>query len=186
LFGPLNYAACAGSGMGGGTPANTDGVFFVNSKLRLGQVTDGTSKTSMFSEGLLGVPSPGPTHDVHYEYKFVIKAPLTDTLCAGATQWNVTDPRGFAWVDGEYRCGLYNHYYPPNYSLPDCIGVVSSGGAPNIAYTPFGWRTARSNHPGGVNMAFVDGSVRFVTDDVDSTVWVAAATRAGNEVADPP
>ena len=26
------------------------------------------------------------------------------------TQWNVSDPRGFAWVNGEFRCGLYNHY----------------------------------------------------------------------------
>jgi len=42
----------------------------------------------------------------------------------------------------------------------------------------------RSDHPGGVNFALVDGSVRFVSDQIDQTVLKALATRAGNEVFD--
>jgi len=38
-------------------------------------------------------------------------------------------------------------------------------------YTPYGWRAARSNHPGGVNVAMADGSERFVGNEVDTTVW---------------
>jgi prepilin-type processing-associated H-X9-DG protein len=41
---------------------------------------------------------------------------------------------------------------------------------------------ARSLHPGGVNLALGDGSVRFVSDHVDLAMWRAAATRAGGEV----
>ena len=57
-----------------------------------------------------------------------------------------------------------------------------------------GQMAARSSHPGGVHVMMVDGSVRFVGDDVDSKgsqqgcgprphgVWQAIHTRAGNEV----
>jgi len=39
----------------------------------------------------------------------------------------------------------------------------------------------RSNHPGGVNMANVDGSIRFVGETIDHAALDAAATRAGGE-----
>jgi prepilin-type processing-associated H-X9-DG protein len=41
--------------------------------------------------------------------------------------------------------------------------------------------TFRSSHPTGVNMAHVDGSVRFVVENVDHTVLDATATRDGGE-----
>ena len=41
--------------------------------------------------------------------------------------------------------------------------------------------TARSYHPGAVNVAMLDGSVRIVADDVDLAVSRAAGTRAGSE-----
>ncbi len=53
-FGPTNYAACAGSGAGGGTPIATDGIYFVNSQTRTSQITAGTSKTAMMAESTLG------------------------------------------------------------------------------------------------------------------------------------
>src|SRR5262249_48012769 len=31
-MGPTNYAVCSGSGLGGGTPFNADGIFYVNSE----------------------------------------------------------------------------------------------------------------------------------------------------------
>jgi len=39
-----------------------------------------------------------------------------------------------------------------------------------------------SFHPGGVNVGFLDGSVRFVKDGVNPQTWWAIATRAGGEV----
>ncbi len=63
-WGPTNYAACSGSGMGGGTPYNTDGVFYAASATRLSQVTDGASHTALFAESILGIPTrPPPAHD---------------------------------------------------------------------------------------------------------------------------
>ncbi len=41
--------------------------------------------------------------------------------------------------------------------------------------------SARSYHPGGVNMAMVDGSVRFVVNGVDALAYKAAGSRDGEE-----
>ena len=49
-------------------------------------------------------------------------------------------------------------------------------------YAGYGWRAARSRHPGGVNVVTADGAVRFIPDAVDSDVWQALSTRAGREI----
>ena len=42
----------------------------------------------------------------------------------------------------------------------------------------------RSDHPGGANFAFVDGSVRFVDETIEKAVYQALATRDGGETID--
>lgn len=187
-FGPTNYAVSTGTGVGGGTPIEVDGPFGVNSAVRLAQITDGLSKTVLASESTLGLPQPNGAYSASHDYKFVTGAPLTESGCEGATAWNETDPRGFAWANGEHRCALYNHYQTPNSPTPDCLGVFFGGGPPPPSgnflerlYTPFGWRAARSVHPGGVNAALADGSVRFVQDDVEFAAWRAGATIAAGD-----
>jgi prepilin-type N-terminal cleavage/methylation domain-containing protein/prepilin-type processing-associated H-X9-DG protein len=191
-FGPTNYAVCAGSGLRGGTPRNTDGIFFINSQTTPAKITDGLSKTVLASESLLGQPQvaePGAPSNFDYnpqhEYKFILTAPVSEIACQNSSIWNYSDPRGFAWVNGEYRCGLYNHWRTPNSSTPDCMGV-SVGGGIQVRYTPYGWRAARSNHPGGVNVLLADGSLRFVGDAVDAEVWRDLATIAGGETSASP
>jgi prepilin-type processing-associated H-X9-DG protein len=41
---------------------------------------------------------------------------------------------------------------------------------------------ASSRHPGGVNTAFADGSVKFIKSSISNPTWVALGTRAGGEV----
>ena len=41
--------------------------------------------------------------------------------------------------------------------------------------------SASSYHPGGVNVAFCDGSVRFLKDSIDQASWWAIGTREGGE-----
>jgi prepilin-type processing-associated H-X9-DG protein len=41
---------------------------------------------------------------------------------------------------------------------------------------------ASSNHPGGVNVGFADGSVKFIKDTVNLQVWWALGTRNGGEI----
>src|SRR5262249_44297006 len=40
-FGPTNYGACTGTGLNGGSPFTTDGIFYANSKTRLTDILDG-------------------------------------------------------------------------------------------------------------------------------------------------
>jgi prepilin-type N-terminal cleavage/methylation domain-containing protein/prepilin-type processing-associated H-X9-DG protein len=181
-FAPTNYAMCAGSGASGGTPRDTDGVFYMNSQVTPAKITDGLSKTALVSESTLGQPHQD-AHDPATDYKFAFAAPLSDATCAGTTQWNMSDPRGFAWVNGEFRCGLYNHYMTPNSATYDCMGVQLGGGV-KVQFTPYGWRTARSYHPGGVNVAMADGSLRYVGNEIDPTVWTTMSTIAGAEAND--
>jgi prepilin-type processing-associated H-X9-DG protein len=43
-------------------------------------------------------------------------------------------------------------------------------------------RVFRSDHPGGAQFVFLDGSVQFVPEDIDYTVLRALVTRAGEEI----
>jgi prepilin-type N-terminal cleavage/methylation domain-containing protein len=201
-FGPTNYAVCSGTGAGGGTPFNTDGVFYVNSRTRITEIGNGASHTVAASESLLGADTPmdasgqfsGATPQRSYKFvlSFSSSPALTDAKCNASLNYNSiassgNDPRGFAWCSGEYRCATYNHYYPPNAPTCDCITSVTVDPTPPPAkpllYAAYGWRSARSGHPGGVCLLMVDGSARFVDETVDLSVWQASAMRSGRGAA---
>jgi hypothetical protein len=203
-MGPSNYAACAGSGVGGGTPFDTDGLFFVNSNVEFASIQDGASNTVAFAESLLGFDTPRDAggaftaYSPERSYKFPLSfggvPDLSDLKCMGSMNFNSTaatgnDPRGFAWCSGEYRATMYNHYYPPNAAAYDCITSVTTDPTPPPSkprlYAAYGWRAARSAHLGGVNAALADGSCRFVYDGVDPAVWQAMGTRDGEDTAGP-
>jgi prepilin-type N-terminal cleavage/methylation domain-containing protein len=187
IFGPTNYAACTGSGGGGGTPFQTDGLFFINSRVRAKDVSDGLSKTIAFSESILGQGARATTSSAGIEpstgYAFTFRTPLSDAACGRPFYYNFTDLRGFSWANGEYRTTLYNHARQPNSASLDCLAAVMTSPDPAEIYAGYGWRTARSRHAGGVTVAQADGAVRFVADTVDPLAWRAAATRAGGESA---
>ena len=86
-----------------------------------------------------------------------------------------------AFVGNPWYLGLgsYNHVGAPN--SMNCQNV--SGDASYITYVgPTGSAPATSNHSGGVNLGMADGSVRFVRDSVNLTVWWAVGTRLGKEI----
>lgn len=183
-FAPTNYAFSAGSGNNGGAPHDADGLAFENSRIGPARILDGLSNTALASESTLGQPASGSDveHDPHVEYKFISSSKLTDSRCGSSNTWNFTDPRGFAWVNGEFRCAMYNHYQTPNSPVADCLGVETSFfSSIQTRFRPYGWRTARSNHPGGVNVLMADGAVMFASEEVDRTVWQAMSTRSGGE-----
>ena len=185
LFGPTNYAGCAGSGAGGGTPFDADGLFFINSRTKPKDITDGLSKTIAFSESLLGDGPVATTQrsgiDAATGYGFTFTTPLTESACSRPFYYNFTDLRGFSWANGEFRTTLYNHARRPNDPALDCLSALMTTPDKAKMYAGYGWRAARSRHPGGVTVALADGAVRFVPDGVDPDVWKAAATRAGGE-----
>jgi len=186
---PLNYVACLGSGVRtplqeAGADTDVDGVFYANSRTRPGDIIDGLSNTLAFSETTLGGGNPGPDgyvvftpsskpEDVWAALFPWTTSTLSDSACESASAFGVT--RGNTWASASHLSGFFNAYLPPNSGRSDCIVHYS--------FSP-GWVAARSRHINGVNTAFADGSVRFVSDLVELKIWRALSTRNGGETTD--
>lgn len=141
-------------------------------------VRDGLSQTVLFSERLVGDrdrSSPTPWKDVFrtdadfYTADDAMHGCGTLTLATGHFSH-----AGSTWVLSDYMHTAYNHVLPPNSTTPDCFNwtIIAHEGA----------MTARSHHPAGVNVCFADGSVRFVSESVDLSVWRAMASMHGEEI----
>ena len=172
-WGPINYVVNNGTGANAGAYTATDGVFFIDSRTRMTDITDGTSNTALFAEQILGTGNPAPTatiprpFDVRFFYAWNPVAQLSDAACASFPGYS---DRGARWADGAGPSTQYNHYLTPNAAVSDCMSRFG------------GWKAARSLHAGGVNVCLADGSVRFVRDAVSLPTWRAVGTRAGGEV----
>lgn len=200
-----NYVFNLGTGRGSTSPMAayydpqfpTDGLFWYGSRTRVKEIIDGTSNTLMVSECLLGPGGAAPaasdarpdTMGERYYTSLdtsVFKAnspPLTyggwtkGTLVttrppecdSGTRKWGVM--RGSSWFwGGRSWNSAFDTSMRPNDPQQDCAAHGR------------GFFAARSNHGGaGVNVAFADGSVRFVNTDVNLAVWQAASTRNGGE-----
>jgi prepilin-type N-terminal cleavage/methylation domain-containing protein/prepilin-type processing-associated H-X9-DG protein len=183
-------------------PGAPNGAFDYGPALNTAAIADGLSSTVFFAERLKGsglssggtradniflnggaytasspnIPvdpgAPNSLFDVCLN-----RRPLATDFFTGNGRWpagnDFADGWGFAW----YIATLYNHVAPPNWRGWDC-GVGTS-----LMDVPFdhGIISARSAHPGGVNVLFGDGSVKFVKDSVNLVTWRAIGTRAGGE-----
>ena len=160
-------------------------------------VTDGTSNTIAFAErnrgdGTNGRYSPGDVYTggpgeawgmpgnycVNNPQATVYMLQTVVPACQNFAKGNpgsTWDWGGFYWAAGEYTGAKMNFTLTPNSKIPDCSpwGGVGAG---------IGFYSARSNHPGGVNVALADGSVKFVKDSVNIQTWFALGTRDGAEV----
>ena len=101
-----------------------------------------------------------------------------------------SDSRGDVWSEGT-KCGYTfmaattpNSPIPDQLSGTDCVNP-SPYGNPACLQTTGNTRqfnAPRSYHPGGVNVLFCDGSVKFVKDSVSIPIFRALSTMAGGEV----
>jgi prepilin-type N-terminal cleavage/methylation domain-containing protein/prepilin-type processing-associated H-X9-DG protein len=165
--------------------------FVVNAAM----ITDGLSNTAAWSERVRGIgydengtvdPQP-PSTTLWYIPDFtqggtVADVPTVYANCiasttvysasispTGSTQRHV----GWLWWSGSFNSARYSHTMPPNAKL--CV----YGGDDNYAAEAYG---PLSRHPGGANVAFADGSVRFIKQSVAPPTWWALGSRAGGEI----
>jgi prepilin-type N-terminal cleavage/methylation domain-containing protein/prepilin-type processing-associated H-X9-DG protein len=170
-------------------PAYDLGVSTYGPTVTLAGITDGTSNTAAWSEmvrGKGGTTSQG----LNQVYTMSIPlptaltyVPLTTYLNACKTSTTLVSPpfdfKGRIWgTDYAAQGGGYSHIMTPN--LKAC---VFSGQTQPLQYTAM-CVGASSFHSGGVNVSFLDGSVRFMKDSVNQQTWWAIATKAGGEVID--
>lgn len=165
-----NYAVCAGVGatmtidpltqlitvtnMTMITSAGT-GLFFQNSSTGIKTCRDGSSNTLLVSEG-------------------IIRSPLT------LARWGEL---GGHWGGAPHGAFAFSTAEVPNTPVPDRVYSCKSlteVGAPNNAPCEDGnagglagrWNFARSYHTGGVQATLADGSVRFISENIDRQTWM--------------
>jgi prepilin-type N-terminal cleavage/methylation domain-containing protein/prepilin-type processing-associated H-X9-DG protein len=154
------------------------GIFYYNSSVKISAVTDGTSNTAYYSEKIRGSGTPNPRTDL----LVIPNQSSLDATYQTCTAINIltapplTSREGMTWVMGEMCCSAYNHCAPPNQT--SCAGIPFPGNMANMAMQV----TPSSNHPGGVNVMFGDGSCKFIKNSVDLQTWRGLGTRNGGEV----
>jgi prepilin-type N-terminal cleavage/methylation domain-containing protein/prepilin-type processing-associated H-X9-DG protein len=157
----------------------------------LASITDGTSNTAIFSEFVRGkyqlTSTVGGVWRVYnstsawpasvstsatQNYDFYYQGCMTST-----TVYPNYDQKGrLAFYGFCGAGGCYSHIMPPNSKA--CF--FSSDGEQE-GRTLVG---ASSNHNGGVNMACLDGSVKFIKSSISRPTWRALATKDKGEVID--
>jgi prepilin-type N-terminal cleavage/methylation domain-containing protein/prepilin-type processing-associated H-X9-DG protein len=152
-------------------------------------VTDGTSNTAALSERVMGtglydqrVTRDYGTPTASFSSIGTVE-PMTTPEPFRASCLSSGDPRkpgvalgagratGVVWHMGNPNSGRYNHVMTPN-----TWSCMETGGNSN------GAMTASSRHPGVVNVAMGDGSIRAVKNTIAVTVWGAIGSRNGGEV----
>ena len=165
-----------------------NGAFFPNSKLRMAAFTDGTSNTLLTSEVKAwtpyrrnGGPSTTTLPNTIAEAEAII-ASGDDFRSTGHTEW----------PDGRVHHQGFTTAMPPNTdtSCTDDVSTFSEcdfnswqEGRDGVnGMQSFAIITSRSFHPGIVQVALVDGSVRVISENIDLSIWRSLGTRAGGEV----
>src|SRR5262249_6116090 len=101
-----------------------------------------------------------------------------------ATSGSVIRYTGLQYYRNLISTSLYSHTLPPNYKGGDCLDANQRPGEVANSTLWAGHVGARSRHAAGVDLALGDGSVRFVRDSIDPTVWYQIGTKGGGEVID--
>jgi len=128
----------------------TRGIFMNNSQTNWSSIFDGLGSTVMIAELIQGGKSPGP-------------------YTSG----------GWQGVMSYWEGCLYQHERTPNSSSADWLRIGWCGTPiPDLPciemYDPYNTKlilTARSRHPGGVNVGMCDGSVQFISNSIDLLTW---------------
>jgi prepilin-type processing-associated H-X9-DG protein len=188
-----NYRGCDGPNpflLDGTTWPGGGGVFPGIIATADRDVTDGLSNTVGFSERL-----QGSGNDIQFVVRrdawfsgidaqgLPIDADGMAAVCASGppAPSSFTSRMGMFWIVGGFEHTLYNHVSGPNWMHSDCSVGSDNPDPEGDGMIPGGCVSARSAHPGGLNVLLMDGSVRFVKQTVDLAVWRALATRSGRE-----
>jgi prepilin-type N-terminal cleavage/methylation domain-containing protein/prepilin-type processing-associated H-X9-DG protein len=191
-------------------PTGSTGLFTFSIAYGMQSCTDGTSQTVAYAEWLVGdgkgsqfgaanPPSRyrgnlmGGVASVGTDPSTIFNAfdnpqAFLDNLQQCTNEFRTTtsqihDSKGWRWGLGTVGWSMFNNIQTPNdrrYPIGGCRLKFQVGGSnwPDASFSV----GAASNHPGGVNVLFADGSVRFVKDTIDRKTWWSLGTREGGEV----
>ncbi len=176
-----NYMANMGSGIvwqsaigpNVGLP-QPNGVFYGDSATRFADITDGLSNTTFFSERVLADGNNAivsPIADVFFSPGFPVTPDDALQQCLAVNIYDLNNQfplfMGAPWLCGQH---IFLHVSPPNSRSCGFFVALRAVMPPS------------SRHPGGVNVVFGDGSVKFIKDSINLPIWRALGTRSGGEV----
>jgi len=203
------YAGCSPDPFGFKTTQltcwpTTTGMFVLWLVYGIKDFTDGTSNTIAFCESLVGDPrSPNALHRnneirgvtgvatlaqaqdasaLNYQTQLLpalqmCSASMTAAFTGGA---GLSNYPGIRWAIGGVGVGLMNVVVTPNNKLTNwnsCTWRPAGNFGDDAIFA-----NAQSNHPGGCNVLFADGGVRFIKDSVQQRTWFALGTRANSDI----
>ena len=167
--------------VGGGTP--TPNVNYQKvAPVSVAAVIDGTSNTAAFAEALRGheVGTVTPTFDKTCTALFSSNVNnYAIPICDPNARTSSYRYRGQEYYRAFGPTSNYTHTMPPNSQYYDCGTYADGSAINNFSRTHL---ASRSNHPGGVNVAMADGSVRFAKNTINIVTWRALGSRSGGEV----
>jgi prepilin-type N-terminal cleavage/methylation domain-containing protein/prepilin-type processing-associated H-X9-DG protein len=162
-----------------------------NVNVTLASITDGTSNTAAVSESLVNDGSgnsPDPRRNLNYTNSGLIDAKDNPSVPALAVvqdglagpinwqPWSIYKGLTWAYTDAWER-HVYAHLFPPNVppinTYHDDTFRCQEG---DSGMNP------TSNHPGGVNVSFMDGSVHFIKNSVSLQAGWFMGTRGRGEI----
>jgi len=189
----LNYMVSIGSGrdLNYDDRFETDGLFWTGAFAKLAKCTDGTSNTVIIAETILGdkqlsndMPRTQPIRRIGNWAGTTANTAGRGFLFGGNL---ISNPdlvamfpsmvssyrgnRGESWIRGVPHATTINGYLTPNHILPD------------IGFHGRGFYSARSLHGSGVQLGFADGSVRFISNNVQELAYRNNFSANGGEVA---
>jgi prepilin-type N-terminal cleavage/methylation domain-containing protein/prepilin-type processing-associated H-X9-DG protein len=200
-----SYLGCLGTTTNVGiSPGDSTGILSYGAAYNIAAVTDGTSNTVAFSESLVypdgttvglnqpyrGSPTPSAAGQAIATNPLLLTNAMTlittdlqactQTLKTG-TLGSGAFSAGYLWALAGANSTYFNTIVTPNsslYNFAGCrFGCVGCGMAPDGNYS-----NTSSFHPGGVDVGFGDGSVKFIKNSIGMMTWMQLGTRAGGEV----
>jgi prepilin-type N-terminal cleavage/methylation domain-containing protein/prepilin-type processing-associated H-X9-DG protein len=172
-------ALCFSGGFGAPSVTNKSGVFAFHSATRFADISDGTSNTFAVGEAASGFPMCtriGCT-------KPIAGAQSAHTWLVGGAAQETFYAMGFRYSGGLISTVERINKTPVTDSFSklsgrgffDCRASVDGG--------PHWVSNFRSFHPGGANFLLCDGSVHFVKEKIDMSLYRGLSTIRGGEVA---
>ncbi|WP_165228621.1 DUF1559 domain-containing protein [Aquisphaera insulae] len=182
------------------------GLFTYSYAYGLQNCQDGSSNTVAFSEGVVGngngltqaytsgvnVASGNALQDVWQSVTLGTQAPGTYITqlqaCNLAFQTAVNNnglsaSRGKLWAWGAENESLFNTIVPPSsnqYQWTSCRFGCNTCGWDSADHANI--TNANSFHPGGANVLFADGSVKFIKSSISFPTWWSLGTKSNGEV----
>ncbi len=157
-----------------------------NIRSTLNGMVDGASSTIMMSENTLTGASTGTPYSASLETNWASPMPNfsmfigSSWVCSGGSA--VASGSTLNCMVGQNMLQPTGDYDGPGWAFANKVGTYSNINYGQNLTLEGSFPFTNSGHPGGSNMMFCDGGVRFISNTIDGTVYSKLLTPAGSRL----